>query len=266
MLTNLHRHPTAESTCYQIYQPRPHASSRVLLLPHAGGSASFFRPWSNIFSPEVEVVAIQYPGRENRLQDPLVDSMAALVQQLVPQLRPVLDKPFLLFGHSMGGAVAYELYLALARQQLPLPRHLVISASEGPGLQPTGNWHLQSDEQLLAELSRLNGTQVCFASFPELASLILPLLRNDYRLIETYQPVLTQPPIDCDLTIMLGMADQELSLQDALAWQSVTSRTFTVQQFAGDHFYLRQQFPAISSELSKLLALSPIRAERICAP
>ncbi len=266
MPTNIHRHPTAASHCYQIYQPRPKASSRVLLLPHAGGSASFFRPWCNAFSPEVEIVAIQYPGRENRLQDPLVDNMAELVQQLAQQLRPVLDKPFLLFGHSMGGAVAYELYLALARQQLPLPRHLVLSACEGPGSQLASNWHQQPDAELLTELSRLNGTHVCFASFPELADLVLPLVRNDYRLIETYQPDLRQTPIDCDLTVMLGKSDQELSLRDALAWQTVTSRTFAVHQFTGDHFYLRQQFPAIITELSRLLGMQPTRAEHICAP
>lgn len=264
--TNLQQQPAAATRCYQIYQPRPQARYRVLLLPHAGGSASFFRPWCAAFGPEVEAVAIQYPGRENRLQEPLVDNMAELVSQLAQGLRPLCDKPYLLFGHSMGGAVAYQLYLALAAQQLPLPRQLVISASEGPGCQPVGNWHQQPDELLLAELSRLNGTNICFSSFPELAELVLPLLRNDYRLIETYQPDLTQAPIDCDLTVMLGNSDQELSLQDALAWQTVTRRAFAVRHFAGDHFYLRQQFPAMISELSALLGVRAASPEHICAP
>ncbi|AFJ01562.1 putative thioesterase [Methylophaga frappieri] len=237
---------------FRIYQARPGASQRIILLPHAGGSASFFRHWSTAFPDSIEVVSVQYPGREARINDALIDSMPELVAQLSEGLEEVLDKPYVLFGHSMGGAVAYELYLALLRQKLPLPTHLVISAIEAPTRRHVGDLHKQSDKALMTELKKLDGSQVNLADYPELAEIVLPLMRNDYQLIETYQPVLPTTPLNCPITVMTGDSDTELNPGDADAWQAETTANFRLLSFKGGHFYLRPEQQAVVRALTKI--------------
>lgn len=238
---------------YRIYQPRPMASQRIILLPHASGSASFFRQWVTKFPYSVEVVSVQYPGREDRLAEAMIDNMPELIQQLTPAIASKLDKPYILFGHSMGGAVAYELYRSIARSQLPLPEHLVISAIEPPSRHHGGNLHKQDDTALKAELKRLNGTGVDLDAFPELAEMVLPLMRNDYHLIETYTPELPTEPIDTPITVMVGDSDDELQLGDAEAWQQETTNTFDQHVFPGGHFYLILEKTAVIQTLLDLL-------------
>lgn len=234
---------------YRVYQPRPVASQRIILLPHASGSASFYWHWSTEFPTSVEVVSVQYPGREDRVSEPMVDTMAELVNQLSTNLAAVLDKPYILFGHSMGGAVAYELYQAIARKGLPLPEHLVVSAIEAPSRSHSGSLHQQDDNALITELRRLNGTQVDLETVPELATMLLPLMRNDYRLIETYTPELPTEPIGRPITVMVGDTDNELAPGDAEAWQQETTREFELLTFRGGHFYLTCERQAVVQAL-----------------
>lgn len=251
-----HKKPSPQrqaSAWYRIYQPRPAATHRVILLPHAAGSASFFRQWARALPDHIEAVAVQYPGREERIGDNMIDTMEALVTQLAPQLSQVLDKPYVLFGHSMGGAIAYELYRQLEQLGLPLPEHLVISAIEGPSRHHTGNLHQQDDQALIQEMQRLDGTRVDLEAFPELADMILPLMRNDYRLIETYQPVQHKKPIKTAITVLTGDEDKELDVGDAEAWKQETTGSFAIKSFSGGHFYLVPQQDEVIATLTRLV-------------
>lgn len=243
-----------KSKWYRVYQPRPAASKRIVLLPHACGSASFFRSWCALFPESVEVVVVQYPGREDRSAEAMIDNMSALVSQLTAGLSGVLDKPFVLFGHSMGGAVAYELLRNLARHRLPTPAHLVVSAIEAPRRSHGGDLHLQDDDTLLRELNRLEGCNLDLQKFPELASMVLPLLRNDYGLIECYKPLRNSLPLAVPVTAMVGDRDDELYAGDAEAWQEETSGLFELQTFNGGHFYLKPEQTKVISALGKILA------------
>lgn len=104
---------TNNSACYRIFKARPNASKRLIILPHAGGSASYFRQWANIADSDLEVVVVQYPGRENRMAEPLISNMDRLVSNLATGLKAILNKPYILFGHSMGGGIAYELAMRI---------------------------------------------------------------------------------------------------------------------------------------------------------
>lgn len=236
----------------RVYQPQPLATHRIILLPHASGSASFFRQWANLFPSNIEVVSVQYPGREDRLADPLISDMALLVQGICSSLTPYLNKPYILFGHSMGGGIAYELYQMLQQQKLPKPKHLVISAFEAPSRKHQGTLHKQNDKLLLDELKRLNGTGVDLTSYPELADMVLPLMRNDYKLIETYQPNTERSRIDIPITLMVGDIDEELQSGDAEAWKQETTKEFKILTFSGGHFYLIPEKSAVSQALVKL--------------
>lgn len=240
------------SKCYRLYHPRPAAKQRILVLPHAGGSASYYRGWAQAFPSSVEVVIVQYPGREDRMGEPLVDDMSELVTQLAVGLRPLLTKPYLLFGHSMGGAVAYELFRQLACLRQPLPEHLVISAIEGPSRHHGGNLHQWEDQALLAELDRLEGSSLNLQALPELAEMVIPLMRSDYRLIECYSPEKTRQAVNVPLTVMAGSSDNELQPGDIESWKLETKRSFQLITFPGGHFYLKPEQAGVIEALSKI--------------
>lgn len=243
---------------FRIPAVRPNPVWRLICLPHAGGSASFFYPWSRVLPPEVELVAIQYPGREERIAESCIDDMDTMVCSLahalaaVPQL---LQRPYVLFGHSMGAAVAYELALALQHRKATLPSLLALSASEGPGALRPGALHRASDGDLLAEIMRLNDGLKHLLHSPELTELILPALRSDYRLIETYGGrTPSYRRVQAPVMALVGQEDNELSVDDAQAWRRIAGQDFTLSSFPGGHFYLSQQFTALTRQLRQRLA------------
>lgn len=215
---------------------------RLICLPHAGGSAGFFRAWATLLPDSIELVAVQYPGREDRLDEPSMDDMRTLVDALAQAMPALLDRPYLLFGHSMGAAVAHELCLALHRQQQPLPGHLVVSAREAPTRHQGGALHRMADDALRDELRRLGGTPTALLDSDEFCALLLPRMRGDYRLIETYCPTLTpMPQLPVAISAFVGTDDRELAPGDAEAWIQQTSSTFRLHSFVGGHFYLVQR-------------------------
>lgn len=264
-INNTSNNTAQDNQWYRIYKPQPMAKQRVIVLAHAAGSASFYRHWSEAFPSSVEVVAIQYPGRENRLMEPMIDDIHTLVQSIANNIGSLLDKPYLLFGHSMGGAVAYELFQTLARNEQALPEHLVISAIEGPSANHDGNLHQQNDNVLKQELKKLNGTSVNLDDFPELADMVLPMMRNDYRLIETYRPAEPRSLVTAPICVMVGDSDDELSPGDAEAWEQETKEAFEIHSFPGGHFYLVDETEAVVQVLKNLLIKSQ-RAQQMQWP
>ncbi|MCG7552621.1 alpha/beta fold hydrolase [Pseudoalteromonas sp. Of11M-6] len=254
---------TNNSACYRIFKARPNASKRLIILPHAGGSASYFRHWANIADSDLEVVVVQYPGRENRMAEPLISDMDRLVGNLATGLKAILNKPYILFGHSMGGGIAYELAERIQAYRYPPPTQLVVSAVEGPSCHHATEVHKAPDEVMLNELKRLNGTEVDLNALPELLEMMLPLLRNDYQLIETYQPNLNAPKLQLPITVMLGSTDTELTYEEAQAWQQVSSQPINIEVYEGGHFYLANHVEAILTHLGTLF---PVQKTWLCAP
>ncbi|WP_436318559.1 thioesterase II family protein [Streptomyces nodosus] len=219
------------------------AASRLTLicLPHAGGSAGFYRPWAALMPPEAELLGIQYPGREDRLEEPEVAGMGELVTAVADAVLPLLDRPYALFGHSMGSAVAWELAHELDRRGAPAPRRLFASGRAAPGTAVTGQLHRQADDVLSAELGRLGGTSREVLDDPGLRAMILGAVRHDYRIIETYRPA-SRPPLSCPIHVLTGSADPELGAERcrdrAGGWADLTTARTEVRVFPGDHFYL----------------------------
>jgi pyochelin biosynthesis protein PchC len=216
---------------------RPEARIQLVCFPHAGGSASAFRAWSGLLPAAVELVVVQYPGREDRFGEPMVDDMATLVGRISDALARVLDRPHVLFGHSMGSAVAYETAQELRSRGVPGLRRLVASGREAPVRSRGGDVHRGDDNALCAELARLGGTAAEVLADAELRRAVLGYVRNDYRLIETYRP-LPASPLGCPVTVFTGTEDPELSVEDAAAWAPLGDGRVDVQAFPGGHFYL----------------------------
>ncbi len=226
------------------FRPVADPSVRLVCFPHGGGGASAFAAWPPLLPHRAELVAIQYPGREDRTVDAFPDSVAHAVADLGPELLPQLDRPYVLFGHSMGATLAYEVAQWMSRGGHRPPRHLVVSAREAPTDERGGDVHHRDDEGVLAELARLGGTHRDVLADATLRTLILRYVRQDYRLIETYRHA-GWPPLDCPVTVFLGADDPDLGVAQARRWGQVTRHRPGLRVFPGDHFYLVPQREAV---------------------
>lgn len=223
------------------------ASWQLFCFSHAGGGPSFFRPWCAALQPEIAVRRVLLPGREWRLDEPPFRHIADLVDPLCAGLEPHLDRPYALFGHSMGAAVAYEVARRLSAGPAGGPGCLIVSGRRAPGL---GASHRRlstlPDDEFAAEVARLGGIPPEVLGEPGLLSMLLPALRADYELAETYQP-LPGGPLDCPVVAYVSASDPAVGYPEMLAWREETTSEFSVRVFRGDHFYLKGGRPDVLS-------------------
>ncbi|GGO45178.1 pyochelin biosynthetic protein [Streptomyces daqingensis] len=219
--------------------PRPYARARVLLFPHGGGSASYYRPWADAAPWDVEFLTVQYPGREERYGEPVpadIQGMAAELADDVPsRVQPI---PTVLFGHSMGALVAYEVARRLTAAG-ESPAGLVVSGHPAPQLTRPGRVHLSDEDELIEELRRTEATHRDLLDNPTLVQAFLPIIRGDYRLSETYRPSPGER-LRTPVTVLYGDRDPEIHSWEAEGWREVTDGVCRQRVFEGGHFYLEE--------------------------
>lgn len=240
------------------YHPRPDSQTRLMCFPHAGGSASFFFPLSAAMPPAVEAVAVQYPGRQDRRSEPCSGSIGALADQIATVLGASEDeRPLALFGHSMGGVLAFEVALRLEQDGGASPIGVIASGRRSPTRHSDERVHLKDDAGLIAEIMTLSGTDMAVLRDQEMRRSILPALRSDYRAIETYRYE-SGARLRCPISVFTGSSDPKVIHEDARAWQELTDAAFRLREFGGGHFYLADQWAevaqAVTSELATFLA------------
>jgi pyochelin biosynthesis protein PchC len=219
---------------FHTLDPRPDAAVRLFCFPHAGGAASAFREWHRAVPPGVEVLAVQYPGRAERTREPFVDDAHELADQVAAAMRPLLDRPVVLFGHSMGALLAYETALRIK------PAHLVVSGRKPAHVPRPGGVHAGSEDELAAELRRLGGTAPELLADPGARDYILPIVRADYRLAESYRRRVPEP-VDCPIMAIIGDRDPEVDAGAARGWAELTRAGFALHVLPGGHFYLAER-------------------------
>jgi surfactin synthase thioesterase subunit len=231
------------------YRPARNAAARLVCLPHAGGSAPFFLPVAAALSPGVDVVAIQYPGRQDRRGEQPLDDMDALADGVFAVLRDQPELPVTVFGHSLGAIVGFELVRRLEAAGQP-PVRLFASGRRAPSaFRETEKVHLRDDAGILAEVRRLNGTASSVLGNDELMRAVLPALRADYRIAETYRCAPTDA-VRCPITVLTGDDDPKTTLDEANEWAPHTTAEFDLRVFTGGHFFLTQHVDAINQLLS----------------
>jgi pyochelin biosynthetic protein PchC len=242
-----------------VEQPRV----RLVCFPHAGGGPSLFRSWSRGLPADVEVIAVLYPGRLDRVNEPGAERMSDLVDPVRASFEPLLDRPVALFGHSMGAWVALEV-----AARLPVaPRALIVSGQVPPARRdtaPPGSARradrepFRTDDQVIAEVRRIGGYDPSVFDHPELLKLILPPVRTDFEVVRTYRQA-SSYALTCPVLACYGTDDQDARPEDVAHWREVSTGRYDQRSFPGDHFYLslRTSEPALLAAITAALADPP---------
>jgi surfactin synthase thioesterase subunit len=237
------------------YRPSRNATARLVCLPHAGGSATFFLPVAAALSPSVDVVAIQYPGRQDRRAERPIDDMAVIADRIHAILRRQPELPLILFGHSMGAVIGFEVTRRLEADKHG-PMRLIASGRRAPATHRDETVHLRDDAGILAEVRKMSGTASSVLGDDEMMRAALPALRADYRATETY----TCPPdvaVDCPITALTGDNDPKTTLEEAKAWAEQTNGAFDLHVYNGGHFFLTDHADEIIQLITQHLRAEP---------
>ncbi|WP_327365148.1 thioesterase II family protein [Streptomyces sp. NBC_01217] len=224
-----------------------------MCLPFAGGAAGYFRHLSAALTPDVEVLAVQYPGRQDRRGEPVITDLRALADEVFVALRPLVDAPIALFGHSMGASVGFEVVRRFEEHGLPSPLALLVSARGAPSLPARRKVHGLDDDGIVAELTALGGTDPAVLADPELRAMVMPALRGDYQAAEGYQAPTEGAVVDVPIVALAGDSDPRVSVDDVAAWQDHTRGAFRMEVFPGGHFYLSDCVPDVAAQIRSVL-------------
>jgi pyochelin biosynthetic protein PchC len=241
------------------YFPSPDAAFQLLCLPHAGGSAPFYRPVAQALSPRVEVLAVQYPGRQDRLRETMIGSVRELADAVATAAADAIDRPFAIFGHSLGATLAYEVGVRLEAAGL-VPARVFASGRRAPSAVRDERVHLADDNGLVAELRRLSGTAQQIFGDEELMRMVLPAIRNDYRAAETYRHA-GGPRLSSPITAITGTSDPKATIAEVKAWAGHTESGFELKTYTGGHFYLIDHAGAVINLIDERLR-EPVTAGR----
>jgi medium-chain acyl-[acyl-carrier-protein] hydrolase len=240
----------AASSWLKIHQNNGRPNLRLFCFSYAGGSALTFRRWSASLPKQVEVCPIELPGRGSRMHETAVTRMHELVPAIASGIAGALDTPFALFGHSLGASIAFELAGYLKAHFGKEPAHLFVSGHRPPHL-PRMKPLLYNlpEAEFRAEVARLNGTPQEILDNSDAMAMVMPILRADFELIETYR-YQGGPLLACPIRALGGLQDPDVLKDDLSEWKRHTAGSFSLSMMPGDHFFITQSEPQLLSVLA----------------
>lgn len=231
------------------FHPADGATTQLLCLSHAGGAASYFFGVSKALSPEIDVLAVQYPGRQDRRREPCLTSIHELADQLAAAIEPLTDRPITLFGHSLGATLGFEVALRLERAGVR-PTGLFASGRPAPHRTRREHTHELDDAKLIDAVKALGGTESALLDDPDVLQMVLPAIRGDYIAAETYT-YRPGPRLKCPVVALVSDDDPKVTVDEAQAWREQTDGDFELAVYPGDHFYLNDHVADILDRIRR---------------
>lgn len=248
---------TKANSWLQYWQRKPQARVRLFCFPYAGGGASLFRTWSERLSQNIEVCPVQLPGREERLLERPFSNLPVLLDALVPALLPYLDMPYAFFGHSMGSLISFELARYLRQMEYShMPVYLFVSGHSAPQIpDPNSPTYHLPELEFIKELRHLNGMSEELLQNAEFLQVLMPLLRADFVLCDTYKYI-HKKPLPLPISAFAGLQDPKVTHDSMSAWHMQTSgpnasANFRLRFFEGDHFFIHKEGVALLQAISQ---------------
>jgi medium-chain acyl-[acyl-carrier-protein] hydrolase len=231
-------------------------SVRLFCFHHAGGSAAAFNAWAQALGEHIDVCAVQTPGRENLFLLPRHRRVASLAREIAPKLSGWLDRPFAFFGHSLGALVAFAVAELLFQGGGPAPKRLLVSGCRPPHL-PRARTDLSNatEEDLIAALRELGSNSLAALEHRELRELMLPVLRDDLAMAETYR-IDAPRPLPCAISAFGGLEDVSTDASALRQWSEYTEGAFSLRLFPGRHFFTEQSRQALLEAIRADLSAS----------
>ncbi|MFF3225658.1 thioesterase II family protein [Nocardia suismassiliense] len=229
--------PTIDTRKWMPYPPIGGATTTLYCLPHAGAGASTYLPWRKQLHPDIDVVPLQPPGREMRMRDEPFEHLTPLLDDLLAAMESAWRTPFVLFGHSLGALIAYELARRLCAGEGPRPARLIVSGRRGPQHPSRLPWiRFASDEMLLDIVRMLGGTPAEVLADEQIRQSVLTLTRADLGVDQTYV-YRSDPPLDIPITVLSGSADPHVNATELEQWHECGSAGVDIRMVPGGHFF-----------------------------
>lgn len=232
---------TADTKQWLLSARTDETAHRLYCFSYAGGSAQAFQGWQKAFPSDIEICAVQLPGRGARFGEPTHTSMSTLLPVLAEVIDADSPREFSYFGHSMGGLIAFELARYQQHNGRPVPESLILSGCESPrNRAPPRGYSQMDDDSLIAALAAFNGTPAEVLAHRELMTLLLPMTRADLSIVESYiyKPGLL---LDVPIDVLAGTSDPHVNSETLRHWEAETTGPCCVEWFLGDHFFIHTQ-------------------------
>ncbi|MFI5799457.1 thioesterase II family protein [Streptomyces sp. NPDC051677] len=243
----------AASLWLRCYRTGPPEAMRLVVFPHAGGSASYYREFCATLSDRFNTFAMQYPGRQDRRHEPSPTDLHTLSDQLFDELKGFIDRPMAFFGHSMGAVLAFEVARRF-EQRLSHPLEMLFVSGRRASTQPRDEAiDPANDDDLLAEIQKLSGTDPRLLGYEDMLHMILEPLRADYLALNSYTSAPT-PVLRTPITALTGAADPRTTKAEANAWRDRTTGPFDLCVFPGGHFFVREHHEAVTTFVAEKLS------------
>ncbi|MEI2467366.1 thioesterase II family protein [Niallia taxi] len=226
----------------------------LFCIPFAGGSAVVYSKWKKNTDSFIQIHEVELPGRGRRMNEPLIDNMKAMVEDIFYSIKNNLTEPYALFGHSMGGLLTYELCHKIQQEGYPAPVHVFVSGRKAPQLKARKKViHNLSNEEFISEIIKYNGTDKMIFENKELAEIFLPILRADFKLIETYEFFTPLQLLNSNISVFHGIDDKAVNFDELSLWSQVTKKEIEIQNFPGGHFFINEYTEQVVGKVNETL-------------
>ncbi|MEM1323015.1 MAG: alpha/beta fold hydrolase [Bacteroidota bacterium] len=226
----------------------------LFCLPFAGGSKYAYRAFEEKAPLNVNMIPLDIPGRGLRMAEPSLDDLREIARDVLQQIRSRLSEPYAIYGHSMGTMIGFELVHLIIKEGLPAPLHLFFTGGGGPSAREDDDpKHLMDRPTFIKAIKELGGMPEEILANDEMLEFFVPILQTDFKAVETYAYI-ERPPLNIPIDVFIG-EDEDISLEEAQAWEKESSLPIDLQQFPGHHFfifeYVDQILEHIANKLSK---------------